>query len=479
MFGDMNDFYDDDETLELLRRYNDMVQQKNHEFFDLYEFDSIIDYFAEQYNFREALKVVAIAIKQHPNASSLKLRHAQLLIETSKPAGAMRILKGIMAAESENHELHLALGIALNMTGKFEQAQHAFGKALKLCDDMKDEVAYSMAQSCMQYNMNAMAVKYLLLAYHYNPENILVLYDLGLCYDKINDAGKSLLYYKKFLDIDPFAEHVWNNVGIIYTRLRQFDQACEAFDYSISINPQFLPAYFCKADLYTIQNRMFEAIDIYTDLLVEDGSNTRALCDLGNCFFRIGDLYEALRCFKHTLEIAMDCAAAWYGIGMVYFRQRKYVLSIGTFRKAIALDPENSDFWFMLGEVYSRTRKLNKAIDAFNRASDLNPGESEAKLACAQVLFKKRNIHEAIYMLMQIYEYQPDNAILNYRLAAYYAYQQNLYEAQRFFRRALCLNYNEHVEMFRHFPKTRSLPAFRIIIENHGKISDAVVKSSK
>jgi tetratricopeptide (TPR) repeat protein len=479
MFGDLNNFYDDDETLELLRRYNDMVHQKNNEFFDLYEFDSIIDYFAEQYNFRDALKVVSLAIKQHPHASSMKLRHAQLLIETSKPASALRIIRGIVQQESENHEFYLAQGIALNMTGKYAEAQRAFGKSLKLSDEMKDEVAYSIAQSYMQYHLYSAAVKYLLLAFHYNPDNILVLYDLGLSYDKLNDGEKSLLYFKKYLDIDPFAEHVWNNLGLVYSRLKNFEKACEAFDYSMSINAQFLPAYFCKAELYTMQNKVAEAIDVYTELLNEDNSNIRALCDLGNCYLRIGDFYEALRLFKHTLDLAYDFAGAWYGVGLVYFRQRKYSQSISTFKKAVLLEPENADFWFMLGEVYSRTRKLNKAIDAYSRAAELNPADTDAIMACAQVLFKKRHIHEAIYMLMRVYENQPDNALLNYRLAAYYAYQQNLFEAQRFFRRALYLNYNDHVEMFRHFPKTRSLPVFMTIMENHGKLPDTLIKQGK
>jgi hypothetical protein len=39
--------------------------------------------------------------------------------------------------------------------------------------------------------------------------------------------------------------------------------------------------------------------------------------------------------------------------------------------------------------------------------------------------FRKRHIHEAIYILMRIYEHQPDVSG-NYRLAAYYVYQQNL-----------------------------------------------------
>jgi tetratricopeptide (TPR) repeat protein len=134
MFGDLDNFYDDEETLELLRRYKDILLQKNTDFFDLYEFENLISYFTEQYNFRDALMVVSMAIQQHPNATSMKLRYAQLLIETSKPGKALRIIKSLGKAENDNFELYLARGIALNMTGKYPEAQISFNKALKLSE---------------------------------------------------------------------------------------------------------------------------------------------------------------------------------------------------------------------------------------------------------------------------------------------------------------------------------------------------------
>ncbi len=479
MFGDLENYYDDEETLELLRRYKEMIDNKHHDFFDLYEFENLINYYTEQYNFKDALKVIAVAIKQHPTSTTLKLRHAQLLIESFKPARALRILKSIMHEEASNTELHLAMGIAYNMIGKFANARQSFNRTLKYCNDLKDEVAYNIAQSFMQLNLLNEAVKYLLLAHYYNNSNILVLYDLGMCYERLGNNEKAAVWYNKYLDLDPFAEHVWNNLGIIYSALGNFRQAEEAFDFSISLNPQFIPAYFYKADLYINNGKIQEAIDVYNDLIVEDTSNTRAMCNLANCHIQTGNYQEALKLFRNSLEISCDCADALYGTGVVYFRQKKFSLSINQLKKAISIQPDISDYWVMLGEVYFRTRRLNKAIDAFSKASELNPDDMEAKFSCAQALFKKKRIHEAIWLLMRIYEKQPDNPRVNYRLAAYYVYQQNLFEAQKYLKRALFLDYREHVEMFRHYPKTKTVPSFRSIIDNFGQKTDMLLKIRK
>jgi tetratricopeptide (TPR) repeat protein len=124
--------------------------------------------------------------------------------------------------------------------------------------------------------MYSVAVNYLLLAFRYNKNNILVLYYLALSYDKLGNPAKSLIYYHKYLDIDPFAEHVWNNLGLIYTRTGVFDRACEAYDFSICINPQFLPAYFCKADMFILSNRIRDAIEVYRNCC-QRTINTKAL----------------------------------------------------------------------------------------------------------------------------------------------------------------------------------------------------------
>ena len=49
MFDDRDDFFEDSETQELLERYQQMMALYQPVFFDRYEFNCLIDYFAERY----------------------------------------------------------------------------------------------------------------------------------------------------------------------------------------------------------------------------------------------------------------------------------------------------------------------------------------------------------------------------------------------------------------------------------------------
>lgn len=465
MFGDWENYHEEDETLDALKRYQEMLFSRGHTYFDLHEYECIIDYYIEQINFKDALGAAKMAIKQHPYALSLKLKYIHLLIESGKPARALRVIKNMGNTGSSNYELFLAKGFALNLTGKHIEAKPEFTRALKLCNENRDEVAYSIAQSFIQIGQHTQAINYLLLAFRLNEDNILVLYDLALNYEKIGNPEKGIVYYHKYLDLDPFAEHIWNNLGLLYQRVNELDKASRAYDMALAINSTYQPAYFNKARMLMQHNKVEKAIQVYSELLSFDSANVKALCELGNCYEITENEKEALKSYRQALKLTKDCSDAWYGLGRIYYRQRKLRLSISSLNHALDIQPCNSDYWFVLGEALSAARNTNDAIFAFSRAANLNPLGLEAWMSCAQLLFRKKRFEEAIQLLNQIYQYNHDNSTVNYRLAAYYTYQGDIENAQKYFNKALSINSQECKEMFRHFPKTKSYLAIQQLVE--------------
>lgn len=476
MFADWDHTNEEDDSLEVVRRYQDMLDRQDTTFFDLYEYEFIVDHYIDQLRFKEALIAVRHAIVQHPYSSSLKIRYVQLLIESGKPGRALGIIRSLGTSEAGNYEFYLAKGVALNITGKHEAAVADFEQAIRLCTGNLEELIYNIAQSYIQIGNFPHAVRYLHRAYSLNTDNVLVLYDLALTYEKLGHPEKSIEYYNRYLDLDPFAEHVWNNLGLLYSSVEDTDNALRAFDYAVVINPQYYSAYYNKADLYIFNNQMADAIEVYKDLLQHDSANTKALSDLGNCFEESGMFSEALKTYDRALTIASDCSEAHFGKGMVYFRLSRYRQAVSSFRKAVSQQSDNADFWFMLGEALMAMKRLDQAIHAYSRAAELNPFDFEAWMACAQILFRKKRVGEAINMLIRLYQHNHENPTINYRLAAYHAYQLDFVNACRYFEKGLRLNFQEHAEMFKSYPKTRAIQAFRNLLEDHRVKGNTVKK---
>ena len=154
MFADWDDYFDEDEAQDqaqdLVRRYNDMRCDNKRIFFDLYEFEGIIDFFLNEYSYQEALEAVNLAIDQHPYALSVKLMHIQILIESGKPSKALRIIREVEKTEQSNDQIFQLKGYALNITGKCHEAAGYFDQAIRLCYEGRDDLAYSIAHSFLQ-----------------------------------------------------------------------------------------------------------------------------------------------------------------------------------------------------------------------------------------------------------------------------------------------------------------------------------------
>jgi tetratricopeptide (TPR) repeat protein len=454
MDPNQDNFFEEEEYSDIINRYKDMLRKNRSCFFDIYEFENIIDYYILNNDYKSALKSARTGLNQHPYSTSLKLKYAQVLIEDRKSKTALEILNEIEKVDSHNFEFHLVKGKALNSLKRTDEAAEAFEKAVKLSQEDKDEVLYEIALSYIQIERIKTAVRYLLLAYEINDSNLLVIYDLAICYESLNDIERSIFYLEKYLDIDPYSENIWYNLGLLYSSVNKYENALKAYDYAIAICPEFISAYTGKAETHINNNNYYDAIRVYWELLEINGDNAQLMCNIGECYEKLGNLKSALENYNKALKIENNNPDAWYKIGVVYFRMMKYHRSIVNLKRAIKIKPGISGYWFMLGKAYAKNKFINRAAKAYNHAVELDPDNYEAWLNFADMYYNKNRIVNAIRILEESYRHNYDVSIINYYLAAYYIYNEQPDLSYKYFEKGLLLNYKEHSEVLNYFPKT-------------------------
>ena len=90
------DHYFEEESLyQAINRFEDMMKSNTICYFDVCEFEVIIDYYLDQHNFRHAEEAINTGLNQHPQAYEIKFRLAQLYIQGGKPAKGLRLLRNI------------------------------------------------------------------------------------------------------------------------------------------------------------------------------------------------------------------------------------------------------------------------------------------------------------------------------------------------------------------------------------------------
>jgi hypothetical protein len=86
-------FYRESGIVEVVRRYEEMISNNTRYYFDVDEFEEIIDHYLSLAKFNRALKAVQHALIQHPSSTVIQLKKAVILNEKSQPHEALRILK--------------------------------------------------------------------------------------------------------------------------------------------------------------------------------------------------------------------------------------------------------------------------------------------------------------------------------------------------------------------------------------------------
>ena len=467
MNEDARDNFEEDDFQEAIARFKKMVKSQTSKYFDVFEVEGIVDHFLEDGRIKLAKKAVEAGLRIHPSSVSIKIRKAQVLMNEGKLEESLDLLSMVEKIETNNPDIYLTKGGALNLLGDVEKAVEAFEQALTLPIDEPDETLYNIGISFGQAGENALAIEYLEKAYHANPKNEIVLYELGYYCDKDSRFEDSIAYYNEYLDIDPFNHSVWYNIGITYNRMGMFAEAIEAYDYSLVLNSDFLHAHFNKANAMANNNQFEEAIECYLEYLKLDHLNDDAYCYLAECYLNTDKYSEALTYYQKAIELNDSNSSAWYGSGLIMWSEGELTEAQAFIKKAVSLEDDNSDFWAMAAKIHAELNENQQAIDAFEMATSIEPENIENWLSYSEMFYDLDDTDRAIEVLKTANKINKSNAFLNYRLTAYLLDKNEELEAACHFEKALKIDYSKQNELFEFYPEASKIESIKKLISQY------------
>jgi tetratricopeptide (TPR) repeat protein len=409
--------FENEEFQVLLRKYEDMRSGIQSIFFDVEEFEQIIDYFLDDFQYDEAREAANLGKQQHPTSVEIKYKFIHICIEQGKPKKALALLEEIPVWEENNPERYFLKGTALCLLGKLKEAEAQFDRALEISVEDNFEALLNISIAFENVRHFELAIKYLNQAYLQQPENLSVLYDLGYFYDRLHRFDTSLKYYQEYLDLDPYSDNVWYNLGIVYHKLEEYTKAAEAYDFSIAINPDYASAYFNKASVWVNAGKFEKAIDAYRDFLEVEPESTQAYCYMGDCYEQMDRLEDALGAFQKVIELDNTDPEGWFGAGMIYIRQGLQQQAITYILKAIEFDSNNLDYWINLGYANEDAGLIEEAVKCYGFVTRADAGDVDGWIALTGLLLKEGEYEQALRFLREAYVHHPQEAAIKLKLA--------------------------------------------------------------
>ena len=470
MEEDKYGFSYEEEVKHAVQKFEKMKKNNENYFFDVIEFETIIDYYIESNNSIKAFEAATLASEQHPNSVSIQLRKARVLLDKGRAVEALRLLKKLESIEPGNHEIYIAKGTAYGMLGDIQGAKKMFDYSLTLDTEDVENILFAITSVLQNLNYYEHLIPYMEKLIDMEPEFKAHLYDMAYAYEKIEDYENSIKYYLKYLDEEPFSDSAWYNLGIIYNKLESYDKAMEAYDYALAINSQNTFAIFNKGNILSNLERYSDAIPIYHEYLENEPESFEAMTYLAECYEKIGEVIMARKYYQEAIELAPEFADPWFGLGVIALNTGNTDDSLIFFRKAVRLDDENPEIWYLLVKAHYSKGEKKAALKCFREALKLDSYYDEVWADLGTIILKDGLAVKAIPYLEHAYKVTGDVPGINYLLASFYMHSGSIEKACRHLSLALNLDKELFSEFEDIFPPELFTRKIKKLLESNNLI---------
>jgi tetratricopeptide (TPR) repeat protein len=135
-------------------------------------------------------------------------------------------------------------------------------------DEKQREKSYSNNKDAQDYYSKGVgeegkenfqqAIEYYKKAVAIDPEFAFAWDNLGLNYRRLNDYDNAIAAYKKSLEIDPLGEMPLQNIAVAYTYKKDYPEAIKAYEKLAEVNKDNAEVYYGLGRLYTFNLKDYE-----------------------------------------------------------------------------------------------------------------------------------------------------------------------------------------------------------------------------
>ncbi len=414
--------FGDEDVSGIVERYESMRKNNENAFFDVVEFETIIDYYLEHNDVTYAFEAVEAAYRQHPYSVSLQLRRAKVLIDKGRAVEALKTIKIIESLEPDNFEVFIIKGAALGMMGDIQGTKKYFDMALSI--DKSEESTILLSITSILYNLNhyKLLLPYLEKLIALEPEYSTHLYDMAYAYERLEEYEKAIDYYNIFLNKDPYSDNAWYNLGILYNKTNRLKEAVEAYDFALAVNPDNIFALFNKGNILYSIGEYGQALDSYLEYLEFEEESSEALTYAAECYDKTGKRDIAIKFYQEAIDLDPEFSEPWFGLGVIYLSENKKDEAIYYLKRAVGLDDNNPEYLYFQGKAQVKYLNSKDAVRSFMSALKLDPFYDEVWIDMGRLIIAEVLYFKVLPLLLKALKVTGDVHGLRYVIASSYLY---------------------------------------------------------
>ena len=206
-----------------------------------------------------------------------------------------------------------------------------------------------------------------------------------------SQVEKAITHYLYQAEIKPSSAQIQFNLGNLYNKNQQWEEAIACYQKAIKIDSTYGQAYISLGKILAKIGKQAESLEqLYLGYTVKpelaDGDN---LFNLGQALVAQGDRKRAVNCYSFAINLKPDFAAAYHNLADTLIQLGRKQEAIECYCKAVEHNPQDTHSYFALGEQYTANQQWDNAVEAYRRVLELQPKYPQASYRLSHALSEK------------------------------------------------------------------------------------------
>jgi len=190
--------------------------------------------------------------------------------------------------------------------------------------------------------------------------------ELPLTAELVNTHFEAINAISLKLSNDPDNADIYFSRALEFTMVQDFKSAIDDFSKAISLRPNFMLAYFCRANIrYKLVDFTKNSMDINSK--TNDDRNKKNITDKQFIF----DAGIIMRDYEMVNELNPDFQFAYFNKANILCTQKDFQTAIENFTKAIEIDSDFAEAYFNRGLTYLFIGEDVKGLADLSKAGEL------------------------------------------------------------------------------------------------------------
>ena len=273
------------------------------------------------------------------------------------------------------------------------------------------------------------------------PNNDVYYNNRGVAFDNLEEFDKAIEDYNKAIELEPNDASYYNSRGNVYYFLKNYETAIENYSQAISLNSEKGLYFYNHGISYYNLKEYEKTIEDYDKAIELEPNNASYWNSRGNTYYNLKEYEKAIEDYNKAIELKPNNASYWNNRGDTYYNLKEYEKAIEDYNKVIELEPNDASYYNSRGNAYLMLEKYDKASNDYNEAIRLNNSPTTYNNQ-GKIYYILKKYDEALKNCDKAIELNPDNALFYTNRGKTYSKLKRYEEAINEYKKAIKLNPN-------------------------------------